>query len=376
MPKDASLALLGGLTPIAFLRRHWQKRALLVRRALPDFRGCLTVSQLIALAARDDVESRIVLRRQGRWSMLDGPFRKSVFTELPDKGWTLLVHGVNLHSRSADALLRRFAFIPYARLDDLMVSYAAPGGGVGAHFDSYDVFLLQGDGRRRWRIGRQRDLALRRDTPLKILARFRPTDQCTLDPGDMLYLPPDHSHEGVAIDACTTYSIGFRAPAAQELGTAFLDWLRDNVALEGRYADPDLTVTDEPARIGARMQAECGSMIAAMRWDQATIARFVGCYLTEPKPHVVFDRPQRPPTLRRFAFTAQRCGLRLDRRTQILYDACYVYVNGVSFAWPRGADTVLKALANQRSIAGGELNGATVLRVLHEWYRDGFLDFD
>ena len=135
MPKNATHALLGGLTPAAFLRRHWQKRALLVRQAIPDFRGCLTVPELFVLAARDDVESRIVLRKEGRWSTIQGPFRKSMFKTLPEKGWTLLVHGVNLRLPAADALLRRFAFIPFARLDDLMVSYATPGGGVGAHFD-------------------------------------------------------------------------------------------------------------------------------------------------------------------------------------------------------------------------------------------------
>jgi 50S ribosomal protein L16 3-hydroxylase len=376
MPKSAPLALLGGITPAAFLRRHWQKRALLVHRALPDFRGCLTVPQLLALAARDDVESRIVLRERGRWSTLAGPIARSTFKGLPEQGWTLLVHGVNLHVSAGDALLRRFAFIPYARLDDLMVSYAVPGGGVGAHFDSYDVFLLQGEGRRRWRVSRQRDLALRRGMPLKILARFRPTERWLLDPGDMLYLPPDHAHEGVAVDTCTTYSIGFRAPAAQELGTAFLDWLRDNVALDGRYADPDLTPTNEPARIGARMQSECAAMLAAIRWDPATVARFVGSYLTEPKPDVVFDRPRQPLTLRRFARIAQRRGLRLDPRTQILYDGRHMYVNGASVAWPRGAHAILQGLANLRRVAGSDLNSAALLRILHEWYGDGFLDFD
>jgi 50S ribosomal protein L16 3-hydroxylase len=376
MTANAALALLGGLTPAAFLRRHWQKRALLVPQAMPGFAGCVSAPALFALAARDDVESRIVLRERARWSTLEGPFRKSVFKQLPAKGWTLLVHGVNLHLPSADALLRRFAFIPYARLDDLMVSYAVPGGGVGAHFDSYDVFLLQGGGRRRWCVSRQHDLSLRRGMPLKILARFHPSDNWTLGPGDMLYLPPDHAHEGVAVDTCMTYSIGFRAPTAQELGTAFLDWLRDNVAIEGRYADPGLVVTDEPARIGARMQTQCSAMLAAVRWDQTTVARFVGCYLTEPKPHVVFDRPRHPPTIRRFTLTAQRCGLRLDPRTQILYDGQSIYVNGASVAWPRGAGTVLKELANHRGIAGADLNGATAFRVLHEWYCDGFLDFD
>jgi 50S ribosomal protein L16 3-hydroxylase len=376
MRANAPLALLDGLTPAAFLRRHWQKRALLVRQAIPGFPGCLRPSELFALAARDDVESRIVLRDRGRWSTQEGPFRKSAFRQLPDTGWTVLVHGVNLRVPAADALLRRFAFIPYARLDDLMVSYAVPGGGVGAHFDSYDVFLLQGDGRRRWRVGRQRDLSLRRGAPLKVLARFRPSASWMLYAGDMLYLPPDHAHEGVAIDACMTYSIGFRAPSAQELGTAFLDSLRDSIALEGRYADPDLAVAAEPARIGARMQAECGAMLAAMRWDRTTIARFVGCYLTEPKPSVVFDRPQHPAALRRFVLMARRRGLRLDPRTQILYDGRNVYVNGAALAWPQDVGTALKRLANRRRVPGADLSGATVLRILHEWYRDGFLDFD
>ena len=375
MAPTAALALLGGLTPAAFLRRHWQKRALLVSHAIPGFAGCLSPAELFALAARDDVESRVVLREQGQWSTLEGPFPKSAFRQLPRKGWTLLVHGVNLHIPAGDALLRQFAFIPYARLDDLMVSYAVAGGGVGAHFDSYDVFLLQGNGRRRWRVSRQRDLTLRRGLPLKILARFRPTSSWTLDPGDMLYLPPDHAHEGVAIEACTTYSIGFRAPSTQELGIAFLDWLRDNIALDGRYVDPDLGVTDRPARIGARMQSQCGAMLAQMRWDQATIARFVGSFLTEPKPHVTFNRPQQRVSLIAFARTARRRGLRLDPRTQFLYDDHWVYINGASIARSRGQRSVLEGLANHREIAGARLTRPTDLRLLHEWYCDGFLDF-
>ena len=376
MAANAATALLGGLTPATFLRRHWQKRALLVPQACPGFAGCLTARELFALAARDDVESRIVLREQAHWSTLEGPFRKAIFKQLPDKGWTLLVHGVNLHRPTADTLLRRFTFIPYARLDDLMVSYAVAGGGVGPHFDSYDVFLLQGDGRRRWRVSRQRDLSLQRGVPLKILARFRPTQSWTLGPGDMLYLPPDHAHEGVAVDTCMTYSIGFRAPTTQDLGTAFLDWLRDNIALEGRYADPDLTATAEPARIGTHMQSEFGTMLAKLRWDQAMIARFVGCYLTDPKPHVVFDRPHRRTSLTAFTLRAVRRGLHLDPRTQILYDGRHVYVNGASIAWPRGPGLALKELANRRRIAGARLTGTPVLRVLHEWYCDGFIDFD
>jgi 50S ribosomal protein L16 3-hydroxylase len=253
----ASRQLLGGLTASAFLRKHWQKTPLLVRQAVSGFRGVASRAELFALAGRDDVESRLVRRVRGKWTVAQGPFRAAELRGLPARDWTLLVQGVNLHVAAADTLLRRFAFIPYARLDDVMVSYAAPGGGVGAHIDSYDVFLLQGEGRRRWQVGTHRsrpnDRELDPSMPVKILRRFRPDEEYTLDPGDMLYLPPDHAHDGVALDACTTYSIGFRAPSAQELGTAFLDWLRDSIALEGRYADPAPALGTEPARIGDAM---------------------------------------------------------------------------------------------------------------------------
>jgi 50S ribosomal protein L16 3-hydroxylase len=376
MPDTASRALLGGLTPAAFLRRCWQKRALLVRQAIPGFRGCVSPSELFALAGRDDVDSRIVLRERMRWSTLQGPFRRSSLKTLPACGWTLLVHGVNLHSRFADALLRRFAFIPYARLDDVMVSYAVPGGGVGPHFDSYDVFLLQGEGRRRWRISHQRDLSLRTGVSLKILAHFRSGATSTLAPGDMLYLPPNHAHDGVALDACMTYSIGFRAPSAQEMGTAFLDWLRDGLALEGRYRDPELAVAREPARIGAAMRTSCAAMLASIRWNRAAVARFVGCYLTEPKAQVFFDPPPRPPSLRRFTRVATRRGLRLDPRTQILYDGDNMYVNGTALAWPARGAATLKRLANARGIRGADVSSTALARLLHGWYCDGFLDFE
>ena len=263
-------ALLGGMTATQFLRRHWQKKPLLVRQAIPGFAGLLSMDALCSLALRDDVESRLVLRQRGRWSLAHGPFRRSDLRALPARGWTLLVQGVNLHIAAGDALLRRFDFLPYARLDDLMVSFAAPGGGVGPHFDSYDVFLLQGAGRRRWRVGRQRVLTLEPGVPLKILARFLPERSWVLEPGDMLYLPPQVAHDGTAVDACTTCSIGFRAPSAQELAVAFLDWLRDRVALDGRYADRDLAPSREPARIGSAMRSRAAAMLRRVRWDEGS----------------------------------------------------------------------------------------------------------
>jgi 50S ribosomal protein L16 3-hydroxylase len=365
-------ALLGGVTARRFLSNYWQKRPLLIRQAIPRFRGLLSWPDLRALALRDDVESRLIVREHGRWTLAAGPFRHGDLRGLPSRNWTLLVQGVNLHVAAADALLRRFSFLPYARLDDVMVSYAAPGGGVGPHFDSYDVFLLQGDGRRRWRIGRQRSLALKRGLPLKILARFRPQHDCVLEPGDMLYLPPQIAHDGVAIDSCTTYSIGFRAPTAQELGTGFLDALRDSLDLEGRYRDPALALSRAPARIARDMQAYAIDALSQLRWDERAIVRFVGAHLTEPKPTVAFAPPQRPLSLAAFARRASRVGLRLDSGTQLLYDASHLFINGDVLEPPVNARALLRRLANERELAPQAITREAAT-IAYRWYRDGFV---
>lgn len=368
-------ALLGGATAVRFLHRHWQRRPLLIRQAIAEFRGLLSWPELIALATRDDVESRLVVRERGRWSLAHGPFRRRDFRALPERNWTLLVQGVNLHVAAADALLRRFSFIPYARLDDLMVSYAAPGGGVGPHFDSYDVFLLQGEGRRRWQISRQRDLSLKPDLPLKILARFRPEHESVLDAGDMLYLPPGIAHDGVAIDACSTYSIGFRAPSAQELATAFLNWLSDRIALDGRYRDPVLAPARAPARIGRDLHAYAVSALSELAWDDRAVARFLGAHLTEPKPSVAFVPPRRALGLREFIAHATRRGVRLDSRTQLLYDAGNLFINGDALHRPTKAWTTFRRLANARALRAGEID-ASAANLLYRWYRDGFLHLE
>jgi 50S ribosomal protein L16 3-hydroxylase len=288
------------------------------------------------------------------------------------------VQGVNLHSRRADALLRRFAFVPYARLDDLMVSYAAPGGGVGPHFDAYDVFLLQGEGERRWRYGRQEDLTLQRGVALKILARFAPAHETVLGPGDMLYLPPHYAHDGVALNACTTYSIGFRAASANELAVAFLDFLRAEIDLPGRYADPDLRPTRTPARIAPAMQRRCRRLLAGIHWDRERVARFLGSWLSEPKPHVFFEPPAGPLEPAAFAARVKKRGLSLNPRTQLLYDERYLYINGTALPWPAEGAALLARLANRRMLAPADAGNlpATVMTPLHGWYRDGFLDPD
>src|SRR5438105_6823739 len=256
--------LLGGLTPANFLRRHWQKRPLFVRGALGDFSGPASERMLFALAARDDVESRIVERHGERWETAHGPFRA---VSAKARNWTVLVSGVNLHNREADALLRRFAFIPQARLDDVMVSYATPGGGVGPHVDSYDVFLLQGPGRRRWLVKDRRYVA---------------------EPGDLLYVPPGWRHDGVALERSLTYSIGFRAPRGGELGAAFLDWLHERGLPDAQYRDPRLKPAGAPARIPREMAAFAERALARISWSRRDVQAFLGEYLTMPKPHVVF----------------------------------------------------------------------------------------
>ncbi|MFQ6686591.1 cupin domain-containing protein, partial [Bordetella pertussis] len=228
MNPATALALLGGLAPADFMRRYWQRKPLLIRQAIPGFKPPASIAALRQLARRDDVEARLIWREQGQWNMENGPFARLPKAGEPD--WTLLVQSVDLHHDAVSALLQQFRFIPDARLDDIMISVAGDGGGVGPHFDSYDVFLLQASGRRRWRYGRQKDLSLQPDLPLKILSRFEPEEEHVLEPGDMLYLPPQAAHDGVAEGGdCMTISIGFRAPSQAMLARGLLEAAADQV---------------------------------------------------------------------------------------------------------------------------------------------------
>lgn len=366
--------LLGGISPARFLRDYWHKRPLLIRNALPGFQGLLPPEGLFDLAAREDVESRLVQGSGAHWQLDHGPFRQSRFKRLPKTQWTLLVQSINHFLPEADALLGRFDFIPHARLDDLMVSYAVPGGSVGPHFDSYDVFLLQGSGHRRWQIGTQTDLTLLDDVPLKILRRFQPEEEWLLGPGDMLYLPPHCAHYGVAEDTCTTYSIGFRAPTADEMAHAFLDHLQDTLELDGRYADPDLRLQAHPAAIGSAMLDQIEAMIARIRWDRRDVAEFAGRYLTEPKPHVFFEAPEAPPSFAVFARQAQKHGVKLDLKSRMLFRDRRFFINGDGFTAGRDEVAALRALADRRRLAA-PLPEALLPR-LHEWLEDGWIHID
>lgn len=364
--------LLNGLTPARFLQLHWQKKPLLARAALPEFAALVSPRELMEMAKDPQAESRLVLRQGRRWQVRHGPFTRSDFARLPARNWTLLVQGVNLLLPAAQDLLDRFSFIPHARLDDLMVSYAPPGGGVGPHFDSYDVFLLQGTGRRRWQISSQRDLDLVDDAPLKILRDFRPTREWTLEPGDMLYLPPQYAHDGVALDDCVTLSVGFRAPSAQDLCSRFLDFLQDRLDVPGRYADPDLRPTQQPARIDPAFARRLLHLLDGVRWTQDDLLQFIGEDLSTPKPQVTYARPQRPLAAAAFARAAAARGLRLVPQTIMLYDARAFYINGERCPAAAAARPSLRRLADRRRLTAAALPAAA-LDLLHAWYRSGYL---
>ncbi|TAG50176.1 MAG: cupin domain-containing protein [Betaproteobacteria bacterium] len=374
-PQNAT-SILGGLAAKTFMREHWHKKWRHIAQAIPDFSELLEVSELLDLACRDGVESRLIIRDGKKWAMERGPFKAARLKKLPARDWTLLIQGLNLHLPAADALLRRFNFLPQARLDDVMVSIAAPGGGVGPHFDSYDVFLLQGIGTRRWKISEQTDLSLQEGVPLKILKKMNSDAQFDLTSGDMLYLPPHVAHDGVAVQEsgfCTTYSIGFRAPTHQEIADTFLQWLTDTTELEGRLSDPDLVATDHPAKIPASYVREVERAITKLEINRSTIAQFAGCFATEPKQSVVFDAPDEPVSRAKFAKLAAS-GVRLDAATLCGYDDLHLYVNGDPFVL-MGDAAFWHELADQRVAKVSASLDPQTLDALYAWYEDGWLHF-
>jgi len=367
------LTLLGNLTPAEFLREYWHKKPLLIRQAIPQFSPPVMPSQLFAMAKEENVESRLVTHFKNKWQLQNGPF-----VELPDtkkREWTVLVQGVNLHDPAADALLRQFNFLPDARLDDLMISFASDGGGVGPHFDSYDVFLLQAHGQRRWQIGAQNDLTLIEGMPLKILKDFKPEQEFILGPGDLLYLPPHYAHDGIALGECMTYSIGFRAPTFQEFGESFLQFMSDTIDLPGRYADPDLKPSAHPAEISKEMLDTVTREIKKVEFTSEDITVFIGEYLSTPKHSVFFDQPKKPLTPVRFIKTATQRGIKLALKTRMLYRGKNIFMNGESFGVSGVDKNLLIELADTRRLSGEMLATASddMLETLCIWYEDGWI---
>ncbi len=362
------LTLLGGLTPAQFMRRHWHKKPLLVRQAIPNFQPPVLRPEMFALAAEESVESRLVQQIKGGWKLRHGPFARRSLPAMSQREWTLLVQGVDLHNDAVHQLMQQFRFVPEARLDDLMISYATDGGGVGPHFDSYDVFLLQAHGRRRWRIGRQKDLTLKEGIPLKVLAEFEPEEEFVLEPGDMLYLPPRYAHDGIADGECMTYSIGFRAPARAELAQELLVRLSEDAAEDEQvqmYRDAKQEAVAEPGAIPAELQAFAKEALERALSQPLALERALGEYLTEPKPNVWFEASDGGAMLE---------AVRLDRRTRMMYDAQHIFINGESYRAGGKDATLMRRLANQRYLSSKDIQRASdeALELLSIWCDDGW----
>ncbi len=369
---NTPLPLLGNLSVAEFLRDYWQKKPLLIRQAVPGFAGLLDPQALIELACDPDVQARIVTQSRGQFTLQHSPFEKRDFAHFGKKLWSVLVQGVNHSLPEGTDLLRQFNFIPHARLDDLMVSFAPKGGGVGPHFDAYDVFLLQGYGHRRWQISTQSDHTLIEGAPLRILKNFQVEQEWILEPGDMLYLPPHCAHNGIAEDDCMTYSIGFRTPTHQELAEQFLVYLQDRISVDGVYTDPDLCAQTHPAEISDAMLEKVGNAIARVQWDKEDIANFLGCYLSEPKPHIYFDPPEPALSDKKFTTALKKHGVVLNLKTQMLARDDTLFVNGEAYPLTPADYACLLSLADQRHLSAGQYP-ATVTAALYEWYLDGYL---
>lgn len=359
-----------------FMREHWQRRPLLVRGAFPAFQDPLSPREILTLSGDADATSRLVRRRGAAWSVEHGPFSIQRFKRLPSRDWTVLVQDTNRFSAAADRLLARFDFIPHARIDDVMVSYAMPGGGVGPHVDSYDVFLLQGRGRRRWRISRQRDHAFVPGLPLKILAHFEPEQEWTLEAGDMLYLPPGTAHDGIAETECLTWSIGFRAPADAELVAGFLDYLRDRLEPEGQYADAGARAASHPGAIPPELERHVGEALRSIRWSARDVREFTGRFLTEPKAQVYFTPPAKPLSRPAFAQKASQRGIALDRASRLAFSGTIFFINGETRHLPAEARATMRRLADARRLEGPLNAPAAFWDAAHAWYLEGMLHLE
>ncbi|HEX5961092.1 MAG TPA: cupin domain-containing protein [Rhodanobacteraceae bacterium] len=354
------------MPPARFLHDYWQKRPLLVRHAFPDFAPPLSPDDLAGLACMDGALARIVLHdaKRDRWTLRNGPFDDATFARLPESRWTLLVQDVDKWDADTAGLLGPFAFIPSWRIDDVMVSHAADGGGVGAHADQYDVFLLQGRGQRRWSIDTRPDppAAFRDDVELKLLREFHPTHTWTLSPGDMLYLPPGVPHDGVAVGECMTFSVGMRAPAAGELLFDLAAHVAESLPESRRYADPDLRPAGAGGEIddAALRRARRALGALAETLDGDAFADWFGCFITRYRAAQVPAPRKRPIDRAALARRLPHAMLERDPWSRFAWHgrgrSARLYVCGDAYAAP-------PAWARELAGPGRALDGARLARL-------------
>ncbi len=381
MDLNQPLPLLGGLSPVRFMRRHWHKKPLLVRQGWPGVAPPLTRAALFDLAGSEDVESRLVERRGDGWRVRQGPLPRRALPPVSRPGWTLLVQGLDLHVPAAHAMLAPFTFLPAARLDDLMLSWASDTGGVGPHLDSYDVFLVQVQGQRRWRVGpclKPGQAAWQPGQPLKILRDFQPLHDWVLAPGDLLYLPPGWGHDGVAVGPdCMTCSVGFRAPAQAALGAEILQRLADagdddadDSPPPRLYRDPRQPATAHPGQVPAALQDFARQAVARLLAQPLALERALGEVLTEPKPHVWFAAGAGESGAAPVA-----SGVQLASATRMAYDARHVFINGESFRASGRDARLMRMLADTRYLAARDCARLSpqACELLDDWLGSGWV---
>ena len=279
---------LGDLSLETFLSEYWQKKPLLIRQALPKIKPPIAGDELAGLACEEEVESRLIIQDavSDQWELTHGPFADATFSALPTTHWTLLVQAVDHWVPAAAEFLSQFYFIPSWRVDDLMISYSGDKGGVGPHYDNYDVFLVQVSGRRQWEVGGVYDESSPRrpDTPVKILTEWEPEHRWILEPGDLLYVPPRVGHSGIAVgEDCMTCSVGFRAPSHRDILLDFPEYIGEELTEEVRYADPDLVPQANPGQITSEAVKKVQKILTQYVEDQDSLAQWFGRYMTSPK---------------------------------------------------------------------------------------------
>jgi 50S ribosomal protein L16 3-hydroxylase len=373
------------------MARYWHKKPLLIRGAIPAFAlsaqngepldSPISTKELLQLAVQDEVEARLV--KSNPWSFDSGPLSKRAIPSTNTPNWTLLLQGMEAHHPAAAKILSWFRFIPDARLDDLMISIAGIGGGVGPHFDSYDVFLIQMSGRRQWKISEQKDLSLNPNLPLKILRNFKPEQEWMLEPGDMLYLPPHVAHDGIAMDTgCQTWSVGFRSPSFKELLQEGLwrlaESLEDIPALENKFADPKQGATHAAEQLPEELIKQLDAKLKGLKLDQIDgFLPGITAYLSEPKQQALFDAPNKPLKPHEFLKKLGSSKLLPDPQTRILSLGKRVYCNGDSMTQGQAPDIVSawQTLSAHKELRAGRLKKLDKSSI-YEAYLAGWLVFD
>jgi 50S ribosomal protein L16 3-hydroxylase len=391
LPLKQPWALLGGISPDRFMKQYWHKKPLLVRGAIPAFAlsakndevldSPISYEEIVHFAGQEEVESRLIQSKP--WRLDHGPFTNKSIPKIDRSDWTLLLQGMEAHHPAAAKILSWFRFIPDARLDDLMISIAGIGGGVGPHFDSYDVFLIQMSGRRQWCISEQKDLSLNPNLPLKILKNFKHEQEWILEPGDMLYLPPQVAHDGIALDSgCQTWSVGFRSPSFKELLQEGLWRLAESLEqlpeLENKFADPQQLATANAEQLPDELIKQLKTQLDTLQLHQ--IDRFlpgIAAYLSEPKQQAYFDGPKNCLSPKQFLLKLAKTALLPNPQTRILSLGKQVFCNGdnVTKGQPPSVAAAWSTLSANKRLVTQQLKSIDKTS-LYEAYLAGWLIFE